>query len=96
MTRNPLLVGGTGIVVEERAGRLFARIYPVNPKASTVFHHKDGRDTSIRVDVGTWRAPVEVSTDGGRRVEATHDGVALTFAIEPGVAYQVGPASERR
>ena len=96
VTRNPLLVGGTGILVEERAGRLLARIYPVTQEASTVFHHKDGRDTSIRVEVDAWPAPVEVSTDGGRRVEATHDGVALTFAIEPGVAYQVKPRSERR
>jgi alpha-glucosidase (family GH31 glycosyl hydrolase) len=91
VTRNPLLVGGTGILVEERAGRLLARIYPVTPEATMVFHHKDGRDTPIRVEVGSWRAPVEVSTDGGRRVEATNDGVALTFAIEPGVAYRVRP-----
>jgi alpha-glucosidase (family GH31 glycosyl hydrolase) len=96
VTRTPLLVGGTGIIVEERQGRLLARVYPVNPNASTVFHHKDGRDTSIRVEVGAWGAPAEVATDGGRRVEATQDDVALTFAIEPGISYRVRPASGRR
>jgi alpha-glucosidase (family GH31 glycosyl hydrolase) len=96
VTRNPLLVGGTGIIVEERGGRLLARIYPVNPNASTVFHHRDGRDTSIRVAVGAWPASVEVTSDRGHRVEATHDGIALTFAIEPGIGYRVRPASERR
>jgi hypothetical protein len=96
VTRNPLLVGGTGIIVEERGAQLLARIYPVASNASTVFHHKDGRDTSIRVEVGAWGAPVEVAADGGRRIETTHDGVALTFAIEPGVGYRVRPASERR
>jgi alpha-glucosidase (family GH31 glycosyl hydrolase) len=96
VTRNPLLVGGTGIIVEERQGRLLARVYPVNPNAATVFHHKDGRDTSIRVQVGAWGAPAEVATDGGRRVEATQDDVALTFAIEPGISYRVRPASGRR
>jgi alpha-D-xyloside xylohydrolase len=96
VTRTPLLVGGTGILVEERRGQLLARIYPVNPTGSTVFHHKNGRDTSIQVNVGAWGAPVEVTTDSGRRVEATHDGVVLTFAVEPDVLYRVRRASERR
>jgi alpha-glucosidase (family GH31 glycosyl hydrolase) len=96
VTRNPLLVGGTGILVEDRRGQLVARIYPVSSSASTVFHHKDGRDTSIRVDVGGWGAPLDVITSTGRRIEATHDGVALTFPIEPAVSYQVRRASERR
>jgi alpha-D-xyloside xylohydrolase len=89
VTQNPLLVGGTGIIVEARGERLLARLYPVSMKSSTVFHHKDGRDTSIQVDVGDWKAPVEVVTGGGPRVAATHDCVALTFPIEPGVTYQV-------
>jgi hypothetical protein len=96
VTRNPLLVGGTGIIVEERGGHLLARIYPVGPNASTVFHHKDGRDTSIRVEVGAWGAPVDVTTDGGQRVQATRDGIALTFPIEPGLVYRVRHASDRR
>jgi alpha-D-xyloside xylohydrolase len=96
VTRDPLLVGGTGIIVEEREGRLLARIYPVILKTSTVFHHEDGRETSIQVDVGTWSGPVEVGTEGGQRVDAKHDGVALTFVIEPDRAYRVRPAAERR
>jgi alpha-D-xyloside xylohydrolase len=96
VTRNPLLVGGTGIIVEERGGQLLARIYPVVPNASTIFHHKDGRDTSIQVDVGAWGAPVDVTTDGGHPVPATRDGIALTFPIEPGLVYRVRRASDRR
>ena len=95
VTRNPLLVGGTGIVVEDREGRLVARIYPVTPKASTIFHHRDGRTTPIRVDVGDWRAPVAVVTDDKRSVKTTNDGVALTFGIEPGMTYVVRSASQQ-
>lgn len=94
VTRNPLLVGGTGIVVEEREGRLVARVYPVTSKASTTFHHRDGRDTTIRVDVGSWRTPAVVAVDDAP-VKATHDGVALTFAIEPGASYVVRSATTR-
>ena len=89
VTRNPLMVGGTGIVVEERGERLLARLYPVSVKSSTVFHHKDGRDTTIQVDVRAWNAPVEVATDGGQHVAAKHDGVALAFPIAPGAKYRV-------
>lgn len=94
VTRNPLLVGGTGVVVEERDGRLVARIYPVTSKASTTFHHRDGRDTSVRIEVESWRQPAVV-TGGGVSVEAVHDGVALTFPIEPGASYVVRSAAAR-
>jgi alpha-glucosidase (family GH31 glycosyl hydrolase) len=94
VTRNPLLVGGTGVVVEERDGRLLARVYPVTSKASTTFHHRDGRETSIRIDVRSWpTAPVVIANDVA--VTATHDGVALTFAIEPGASYVVRSAAGR-
>jgi alpha-glucosidase (family GH31 glycosyl hydrolase) len=94
VTRNPLLVGGTGIVVEEREGRLVARVYPVTAKASTTFHHRDGRDTSIRIDVSSWRTPPVVDANDVP-VKTTHDGVALTFGIEPGASYVVRSAAAR-
>jgi alpha-glucosidase (family GH31 glycosyl hydrolase) len=94
VTRNPLLVGGTGVVVEERQGRLVARIYPVTSKASTTFHHRDGRETAVRVEVESWRQPVAV-TGGGASIEAVHDGVALTFPIEPGASYVVRSTAAR-
>ena len=75
-------------------GRLLARVYPVTSKASTIFHHHDGRDTSIRIDVGSWRTPTVVAANDVP-VKATHDGVALTFAIEPGASYVVRSAAER-
>jgi hypothetical protein len=93
VTRTPLLVGGTGIVVEDREGRLVARIYPVASKASTAFHHRNRRDTLVRIDVGDWRTPIAVVNDDGRSVTTAHDGVALTFGIEPGVTYVVQSAS---
>jgi alpha-D-xyloside xylohydrolase len=92
VTRTPLLVGGTGILVEERDGGLVARVYPVITKASTVFHHRDGRDTSIRLDVRSWQTPLAVTANDAP-VKATHDGVALTFPIAPGATVVVRSAA---
>jgi hypothetical protein len=66
----------------------------VTSKASTTFHHRDGRDTSVRIEVESWRQPAVV-TGGGVSVEAVHDGVALTFPIEPGASYVVRSAAAR-
>jgi len=92
VTRNPLLVGGTGIIVEERNSALVARVYPVTTRASTVFHHRDGRDTSIRIDVRSWQTPAAVTANDAL-VKATHDGVALTFPIAPGATFVVRSAA---
>jgi hypothetical protein len=99
--KTPLFVGRSGIVVEERDGTLQARVYPVANQASLVFHHRAGHDSRIRVDVASWDGPVIVTRGNGSgagtsagaasvaRVASAKDGVAITFAIEPGVDYQV-------
>jgi hypothetical protein len=90
VTRTPLFVGGTGIVVEERAGRLQARVYPVTTRAQTTFHHRDGRRSRVRIELASWDRPVAVLVgEGGRVVDSRRDEVALLFELEPGVDYRV-------
>jgi alpha-glucosidase (family GH31 glycosyl hydrolase) len=89
VTRTPLLVGGTGLVVERRTGRLVARLYRVTTRGETTFHHQDGRDSRVRLDVTSWRDPPVVVSASGAPVASSSDGPALTFAIEPGVDYVV-------
>jgi alpha-glucosidase (family GH31 glycosyl hydrolase) len=89
VTRTPLLVGGTGIVVEGRKSGLQARVYRVTTKAETVFHHKDGKDSKIRLELTTWDGPVVVMGANGSEVASAVDGPALTFTVEPGVDYVV-------
>jgi len=89
VTRTPLLVGGSGLVVERRAGRLVARLYRVTTRGETMFHHQDGRESRVRFDVTSWQDPVVVAGASGTFVPSSNDGPALTFAIEPGVDYVV-------
>jgi alpha-glucosidase (family GH31 glycosyl hydrolase) len=89
VTRTPLLVGGSGLVVERRGGRLVARLYHVTTRSETTFHHQDGRASRVRLEVTSWREPVVVTSASGAPVPSSNDGPALTFAIEPGVDYIV-------
>jgi alpha-glucosidase (family GH31 glycosyl hydrolase) len=95
VTRTPLLVGGTGIVVEQRANKTQARIYRVTTKAETVFHHKDGKNSRIRLDLTSWDGPVVVSRANGGDVASAVEGPALTFTVEPGVDYVVRSKASR-
>jgi hypothetical protein len=99
VTRTPLLVGGSGIVVEQRANKTQARIYRVTTRAETVFHHKDGKDSRIRLDLTSWDGPVVVSrANGGANggeVASAVEGPALTFTVEPGVDYLVRSEASR-
>jgi hypothetical protein len=89
VTRTPLLVGGSGLVVERRAGSLVARLYRVTTRGETTFHHQDGRESRVRLEVTTWQDPVVVTRASGAPVPSSDDGKALTFGIEPGVDYVV-------
>lgn len=89
VTRTPLLVGGSGLIVERRAGRLVARLYRATTRGATTFHHQDGRESRVRLELTSWQAPVVVTRANGAAVPSSIDGPALTFTIQPGVDYVV-------
>lgn len=85
--KTPLFAGGAGIVVEKKAGRLVARVYPVKRQAESTFIHPDGLSTSvIRVDVEDW-SKVSAQTAGGGAVAGKWERHAFEFEIRPGENY---------
>lgn len=93
----PVLVGGTGIVVERElaSGRLLAKVYPVAPPGALLsFTHPDGTSRSqIGNDVTRWdpRALTVIEKASGARVEATIEPLtgAVVFPIAPGSDYRL-------
>jgi alpha-glucosidase (family GH31 glycosyl hydrolase) len=87
--KTPLFVGGKGIVIEEKFGRLLARIYPVKNETEFFFRDKDGKASRITVKVDNWaKSPVQVRC-GGRLVLTESQRGAIVFPIDPGTDYQV-------
>jgi alpha-glucosidase (family GH31 glycosyl hydrolase) len=88
--KTPLFVGGKGIVVEQRDGRLEAHVYPVRTNTSITFHHHDGGESTIVVDLDAWAGGAVVRSGTGEAVAATRRGQALVFPIRSGMDYRVG------
>ena len=90
--KTPLFVGGKGIVVEEKFGRLFAHVYPIHNNAEMTFYHKDGSSSSIQVQVDSWEENlVQVLDDSENQISYQvdkHRG-AIVFPLEKGVDYTV-------
>ena len=88
--KTPLMVGGTGIVVEEEQGKLKGRIYPVTQQAEMTFYHEDGKTTSrIVVDDPDWNNVAVTDQTDGTPVSAVKERHAHTFTIEPGHEYLI-------
>lgn len=90
VTKTPLFVGGTGIVVEEIDGKLMARVYPVADRAETVFFSRDG-ETSSRITISDpdWKSPVITDLGSGKRIAWEKTGHAYQFKLSEGHDYQV-------
>ncbi len=91
VTKTPLFVGGTGIVVEKQgAGKgLAARIYPVTAQAESRFIHPDGISVSaIRVNVSDWKN-VSVRCSSGRACSGSWQRHAFEFTMLPGEDYEI-------
>ncbi|MCC7233752.1 MAG: hypothetical protein IT163_00520 [Bryobacterales bacterium] len=85
----PLFAGGTGVVIEKKAGGLVARIYPVSRRAESIFIHPDGLSTSvIRVDAADW-TKVSARTAAGKLVRGQWERHAYEFPIRAGESYAV-------
>ena len=68
--KTPLFIGGKGIVVEEKLGRLFAYVYPIQNKTELTFSHKDGSVSQIQVQVDSWETNlVQVFDGSGKQVK---------------------------
>lgn len=89
VTKTPLFVGGTGVVVEKKGNGRVARVYPVTKEAETVFIHPDGLSKSVvRVKVADW-TKTQVRTSNGRKVASTWQRHALEFPIVEGEDYEI-------
>lgn len=86
--KTPLFVGGKGIVIEQREGKLWAFVYPIMTKTMLTFNHPNGQQTKITVNVGSWgRGQAQVTDSNGRTLTASHERGALVFPLEPNRNY---------
>jgi alpha-glucosidase (family GH31 glycosyl hydrolase) len=88
--KTPLLVGGTGFVVEKVNGKLMGRIYPVGFSGETVFYDEDGKTKSIISIEGTFDKVSTVKDETtGKKVKAQYKRFAYEFELIPGHNYSV-------
>lgn len=91
--KTPLFVGGSGVTLEDRGGKLLICIYPVATHASVELTLPEG-GAPLRVEVSGPRAASAWSnvtvTDGkGQAVSVHHAGFAFTFEPRAGMTYHV-------
>jgi len=88
--KTPLLVGGSGFVVEKREGKLYGRIYPVDFEGKTVFYDKDAQTKSeIRIENFKDKEPVIQDQTAGKNVPVRLNGYAWQFEFIPGHDYLI-------
>jgi len=90
LEKTPLLVGGTGVVVEKVDDGLKARIYPVTQQAETVFYSKDGETASIIVvENPDWENVIVMDEAEQESVKGNWIRHAYEFDLQPGHNYTV-------
>jgi hypothetical protein len=90
VTKTPLFVGGTGVVVEEIEGKLMARVYPIADRAETLFYGRDGATTSrITITDPDWRNPEIIDLTTGKKVLRETVRHAHQFRLVEGHDYAV-------
>ncbi|MEO1010864.1 MAG: TIM-barrel domain-containing protein [Bacteroidota bacterium] len=86
----PLFVGGTGIVVENVAGKLKARIYPVRKIAETTYYGRDGETESIlEIASPNWERPRVTDRTNGKEIAISKTRHAYQFDFEEGHDYLI-------
>jgi hypothetical protein len=91
--KTPLFVGGSGVTVEEREGKLLICVYPVATHAAADFTLPEGGQ-SIHVDVtglpaGAQWTGISVRDSAGKRIEAQRSKYAFTFSPQAGKSYSI-------
>ncbi len=88
--KNPLFVGGTGILIEKEKEGLVARIYPVTNQTQTIFWDCDAITKSeIKIDDPDWNNPVILDLDNSKPVEVKKNNHAWEFELKPGRDYLI-------
>lgn len=88
--KTPLLVGGTGFVVEQRDGALHGRIYSVGYNGKTTFYGKDGTTKStIFIHVWSGKSPRIIDQTTGNEVRNNYNRFAYEFSFVPGHNYVI-------
>ena len=88
--KTPLLVGGTGFVVEKIDGKLYGRIYPVEFKGETVFYDKDAKTKSLLFIEGPFDKVTTIKDETtGKQVPMEYKRFAFQFRFTPGHNYIV-------
>ena len=91
--KTPLFVGGSGVTLEEREGKVVVCIYPVASHAAVDLTLPDGHGrVHVAVEglkAGTDWTSVSVHNHAGRTVEASLSGHAYIFAPHAGESYRV-------
>jgi len=86
----PLFVGGKGIVVLQKDGQLFARVYPVTAQSEITFYDKDGKTKStISIAQPDWKDVSVTDGTNSQTVTGQWTNHAYEFPITPGHNYRV-------
>jgi len=90
VTKTPLFIGGTGVVIEEIEGELMARVYPITNQAEALFYGRDGVTTSkITIADPDWKKPEITNLTTGEKVISEKVRHAYQFRFTDGHNYSV-------
>lgn len=90
VNKTPLLVGGTGFVVEKINGKLMGRVYPVGFKGETVFYDKDAKTKSLISIQGPFDKVTTIKDETTRKIiKVQYNRFAYEFEFIPGHNYKV-------
>ena len=91
--KTPLFVGGSGVTLEDRGGKLMLCVYPVATHASVeITLPSGGQPVHVSVDglaAGTPWSRITVQEVGGPHVEAQKSGSVFEFTPQAGKSYRV-------
>jgi alpha-glucosidase (family GH31 glycosyl hydrolase) len=88
--KTPLLVGGTGFLVEKIDGKLIGRIYPIGFSGETVFYDKDAKTKSLISIQGPFNKVNTIKDETtGKKVQVQYKRFAYEFEFIPGHNYKV-------
>lgn len=86
----PLFVGGTGFVLEQEAGQLLGRIYPIAQQANIDCWHMDGETKStLQIEVKDWTALKIMDETTGEEVPYELIRHAYQFEFIAGHTYTI-------
>jgi alpha-glucosidase (family GH31 glycosyl hydrolase) len=87
--KTPLLVGGTGFVVEKVDGKLCGRVYPIGFEGETTFYDKDGKTKSVISIKLKNKVPVIVDRSTGKKIKVQYKRYAYEFVFAPAHNYTI-------